>query len=302
MAQEKQDPKELKNIGYEIFIGALSILSIVNMVLAFLFRDAFMQTVVGVMNAVFMPIFFADFCYRFFTAQSKSDYFFRKFGWADLLSSLPFPNTKILRVFRLWRVIRLMRNFGLRNLAHALVADRAGNALFMVVFLVFCVWEFGALGVLKAESYSPNANITNASDALWWDFVTITTVGYGDRYPTTNAGRIVGIFVMIAGVGLFGTLSGFLANTFLVAAQRRRGSRQRRGRCQRSQSPDRRAQADDRGAGAGHRRPSRQAGGDRQAALARSAQHVTTTIDRNWSLITPFWVYCARRTGVCLSS
>ena len=108
-----------------------------------------------------------------------------------------------------------MRSFGLRNLMHALVADRAGNALFMVVFLVFCVWEFGALGVLKAESYSPNANITNASDALWWDFVTITTVGYGDRYPTTNAGRIVGIFVMIAGVGLFGTLSGFLANTFL---------------------------------------------------------------------------------------
>ena len=104
-----------------------------------------MQYVVGVMNAVFMPIFFADFCYRFFTAQSKSGYFFRNFGWADLLSSLPFPRTKILRLFRLWRVIRLMRNFGLRNLAHEFVADRAGNALLMVVFLVFCVREFGAL-------------------------------------------------------------------------------------------------------------------------------------------------------------
>jgi voltage-gated potassium channel Kch len=215
MAQEAQDPKELKNIGYEVFIGALSILSIVNMVLALLFRSETLQTVVEAMNAVFMPIFFADFCYRFFTARSKSDYFLRKFGWADLLSSLPLANAKILRVFRLWRVIRLMRNFGLRNLWHALIADRAGNALFMVIFLVFCVWEFGAIGVLKAESYSPNANITNASDALWWDFVTITTVGYGDRFPTTNAGRIVGIFVMIAGVGLFGTLSGFLANTFL---------------------------------------------------------------------------------------
>jgi len=108
-----------------------------------------------------------------------------------------------------------MRNFGLRNLAHALVADRAGNALFMVVFLVFCVLEFGSLAVLSAEARSPNASITNASDALWWDFVTITTVGYGDRYPTTNAGRLVGVLVMTAGVGLFGTLSGFLANTFL---------------------------------------------------------------------------------------
>ncbi len=78
----------------------------------------------------------------------------------------------------------------------------------MVVFLVFCVWEFGALGVLKAESYSPKREYHERKRrVLWWDFVTITTVGYGDRYPTTNAGRIVGIFVMIAGVGLFGTLA-----------------------------------------------------------------------------------------------
>jgi voltage-gated potassium channel len=75
-----------------------------------------------------------------------------------------------------------------------------------VGFLVLCVLEFGALAVLKAESGAPNANITNASDAIWWAYVTITTVGYGDRFPTTNWGRIVGIFVMTAGVGLFGTL------------------------------------------------------------------------------------------------
>lgn len=84
-----------------------------------------------------------------------------------------------------------------------------------VVFLVFCVLEFGSLAVLSAELSSPDANITNASDALWWTYVTITTVGYGDRYPVTNAGRLVGVLVMTAGVGLFGTLSGFLANTFL---------------------------------------------------------------------------------------
>ncbi len=123
IAQEKQNPEGIQEHRLrDIHRRRSSILSIVNMVLAFLFRDPFMQTVVGVMNGVFMPIFFADFCYRFFTAQSKSQYFFRNFGWADLLSSLSFPNTKILRVFRLWRVIRLMRNFGLRNLARGLVA------------------------------------------------------------------------------------------------------------------------------------------------------------------------------------
>jgi voltage-gated potassium channel len=72
---------------------------------------------------------------------------------------------------------------------------------------------------LLTDLSGPTANIKNAADALWWVYVTITTVGYGDRYPTTSAGRIVGVFVMTAGVGLFGTLSGFLANKFLAPPQ-----------------------------------------------------------------------------------
>jgi voltage-gated potassium channel Kch len=216
MVKKTTRPKELKNMGYEMFVGALSVLSIINLVLAYMFqRNQNLQYVVYIMNAIFMPIFFADFVYRFFTAESKTGYFFRNFGWADLLSSLPLPQAKILRLFRLWRVIRLVRNFGLRNMVRELVANRAADALLTVVFLVFCVLEFGSLAVLGAEEYADGANITNASSALWWTFVTITTVGYGDRFPVTNAGRLVGVFVMIAGVGLFGTLSGFLANTFL---------------------------------------------------------------------------------------
>jgi len=221
MAQAAKQPRELKNVGYEIFIGLLSILSILNLVLQLVFRDPSMDTVVLVMNAFFMPIFLGDFLYRLFTAESRFGYFFRNFGWADLLSSLPFAQFKILRVFRLWRVIRLMRNFGLRNLVREFVADRAGNALLTVVFLVFCVLEFGSLAVLSAERSSPNANITNASDAIWWAYVTITTVGYGDQFPVTNVGRLVGVLVMTAGVGLFGTLSGFLANTFLTPPKKK---------------------------------------------------------------------------------
>lgn len=217
MAQStQQENGELKAIGYELFIGALSILSIINLILLLFIKNDSLDYVIGIINAIMMPIFIGDFLYRFFTTESKSNYFFRNFGWADLLSSLPFPNAKILRLFRLWRVFRLFVRFGARNLLDEFISHRAQNALLTVVFLVLCVLQFGALAVLRAELAAPDANIKTASDAIWWTFVTITTVGYGDRFPTSNWGRIIGVFVMIAGVGLFGTLSGFLANQFLT--------------------------------------------------------------------------------------
>jgi voltage-gated potassium channel len=216
MAEKTGKKRELKNIGYELFIGAISILSIVNLIMIVVFvQNETIATVLSVINGIMFPIFLGDFLYRFFTAESRSGYFFRGFGWADLLSSLPFPQLKILRVFRLWRVIRLFMEFGVRNLWREFVTHRAENALLTVGFLVLCVIEFGSMAVLRAESSSPDANITTASDAIWWVYVTITTVGYGDRFPVTNWGRIIGVVVMTAGVGLFGTLSGFLAQTFL---------------------------------------------------------------------------------------
>jgi voltage-gated potassium channel len=78
------------------------------------------------------------------------------------------------------------------------------------------VIESGAFLVLMAERSAPDANIQSASDAMWWVYVTITTVGYGDRYPVTTMGRLVGILVMTMGVGLFGTLAGFIANKLLA--------------------------------------------------------------------------------------
>ncbi|HHY54859.1 MAG TPA: ion transporter [Chloroflexi bacterium] len=214
--QPLEQTGELKSIGYELFIAALSVLSIVNMLLLLFVHNASLEYVIVTINAVMTPIFLGDFLYRFFTAQSKSRYFWRKFGWADLLSSLPIPNARILRLFRLWRVFRLFSAFGTGNLIDQFISRRAENALLTVVFLVLLVLQFGALAVLYVEHNAPDASITSASDALWWVFVTITTVGYGDRYPVTNAGRLVAMLVMIAGVGLFGTLSGFLANQFLT--------------------------------------------------------------------------------------
>ena len=78
------------------------------------------------------------------------------------------------------------------------------------------VLQFGSLTILRIEDDAPGANITTASDALWYTIVTISTVGYGDQYPVTNAGRVVGSMIIVVGVGIFGTFTGYLANLFLA--------------------------------------------------------------------------------------
>ena len=83
------------------------------------------------------------------------------------------------------------------------------------------VLEFGSLWILHLEQYVPDANITSASDALWYAIVTISTVGYGDQFPVTDKGRIVGSLIIVIGVGTFGTSTGYLANVFLRPAKER---------------------------------------------------------------------------------
>jgi voltage-gated potassium channel len=90
--------------------------------------------------------------------------------------------------------------------------------LLTLLLLGILVLEFGSMAVVAFEKNAPGANITTGGDALWWAFVSITTVGYGDKYPITEGGRLSAFLVLAAGVGLFGVLSGYLANFFLAPA------------------------------------------------------------------------------------
>jgi hypothetical protein len=202
--------------GYELFVGALSVLSIVNLVLQILIDDPALDTVLLAMNGLLSVIFLGDFLYRILSAPSKRNYFFREFGWADLLASVPVQQAKIFRVFRLFRVVRLLRADGVAGIGGRLLRDRAGSALYSLLLMGILVLQFGSLWMLRIEQNAPGANITTASSALWYVIVTISTVGYGDRFPVTNSGRLLGALIIIVGVGIFGTFTGYLANLFLA--------------------------------------------------------------------------------------
>ena len=210
-----KNPSTLFSAGYEIFMALLSLLSIFNMILLFFLRDPSLGAVLALVNFVLIIFFIADFLARLVKSPSKSEYFLRQYGWADFLSCLPFSQTNVFRLFRLIKVYRLLRDFGIRKIKDAVIKDRADTALFILLFVTILMLEFGSLGMLAIESQSSVSNITTAPDALWYMVVTLSTVGYGDQYPVTTQGRVLGAFVILTGVGIFGTLTGYLANFFL---------------------------------------------------------------------------------------
>lgn len=203
---------------YDIFVVAVTLLSILNLFLYIFMQDKTVLYVVGIIDAVLSVFFFIDFVRRFAAAKNKAVYFFKELGWADLLASVPLPQFKILRIFRLIKAYGLIKKAGFKNIVHEVSRNRASGALYLIFFMIILLLEFGSIAVIAAERTNPDANITTASDAIWWVYVTITTVGYGDKFPTTNDGRVVGMIVMLVGVGLFGVITGFLANKFLPSA------------------------------------------------------------------------------------
>jgi hypothetical protein len=211
----------LRHSSWEIFVLCLSVVSLANIALLVLLQQEDSRRVIVIVDSALCIVFLVDFLIRLRAAESKRAYFLRGGGWLDLLGSMPVPGLRIARGYRVYRASKEIRRRGGAPLWRDLVRERAQGALYVVLLLVVLVLEFASIGVLHAERGAEDANIETASDALWWGYVTITTVGYGDEFPVTNEGRVVGVFLLTIGVGLFGTFTAFVANVFLAPRQRR---------------------------------------------------------------------------------
>jgi voltage-gated potassium channel len=145
-------------------------------------------------------IFMLDFLRSLRLAQNKLRYFIRG-GWIDMLGSLPgFPLLRLLRIFRLVRSWRHMRKSTSQQILSQAREKLAESILFIVFLAILVVITIGSSLVVMAESASPEANIQTGYEAVWWAFVTMATVGYGDYVPVTEQGRVVAVFVMLTGV------------------------------------------------------------------------------------------------------
>lgn len=122
-------------------------------------------------------------------------------NWLALLALL-LPAFRALRVLRVIIVLRGLQPF-LKNRSSK-VATIVGVTFPLILYT-------SALSVFEAERYAEGSNITSFGDAFWWSITSVTTVGYGDRFPVTADGRFVATFLMVIGIGLFSSLTALLA-------------------------------------------------------------------------------------------
>lgn len=211
--------KSLDHGPYQLFMLALCIWALIVLAVGTFVRwSPSTRSILDSADNVVCALFFVDFIVTLARAKNRRKYLVT-WGWIDLLSTIPTIDAlRLGRAARLMRLIRVLRGVkSARALTHFLLARREESAILGATLVTLLLLVASSIAILEVE-VPAGGNIVNAEDAMWWSVSTMTTVGYGDRYPISSEGRLVAVFLMAAGVGLFGTISGAVASWFLSPA------------------------------------------------------------------------------------
>ncbi len=179
----------------------------------------------------FLFLFAVEYMLRIWAAPKKWQFIFSFFGIVDLLSILPamlflLPQFRMLRILRFLRIFRILKAtrfiLAVDRLTTAL--DDVKRELFALVILSLMLVYLAACGIHYFEKETQPEAFGSIFGSMWWAIVTLTTVGYGDVYPTTTGGKIFTALVTLIGVGLIAIPSGLLASVLTEARSERRKS------------------------------------------------------------------------------
>jgi voltage-gated potassium channel len=166
------------------------------------------QALLNIVQWVSWNAFATDLIYGLSNAKNKRKY----------LKKHPLEIAAVLLPFL--RPLRLMRVISFGGLAIQKVAIGRQFAITIKVFLAsIFVAYISAVQITITERAVEGSNIKNFGDGLWWAITTVTTVGYGDRYPTTTEGRFIAVTLMIMGISLMGVITASVAAWFVKMGQ-----------------------------------------------------------------------------------
>jgi voltage-gated potassium channel len=188
----------------EILINIITAVSVLFIVVQYLFSLTSIQlSIVYVFDLFVVIILAVDFSNRAIKSKQGLKYVLRH--WYELPAMIPLfifsviegVENFIVAILRLIRLIRLIQLF-----FRSLRLLHGKNKFVYIILFSFSSVSIGAVLGYLFESPNPDSNINNIGDAFWWAIATVTTVGYGDVYPVTAEGRIVGSLLMIVGIAI----------------------------------------------------------------------------------------------------
>jgi len=202
--------------GWDFVILIFSIFSLALLPIQMLYRgQEDVLQIVDSADHVLCSFFFADFLKQLIQAKGAR-LAYMKYGWIDLLSSIPIQGAQFGRVFRILRILKVIRQVSkLSDITEGIFRNPTAGAFAVTLVLAVTTVFMSAFLVLEAEANVVGAKIINAGDALWWAVTTVTTVGYGDVYPVTTAGRFVGVVTMFVGIAVAGSLTATMASILI---------------------------------------------------------------------------------------
>ena len=226
---------------FDIFIITLITLNVVAVILATVERlDSQYQYYFRIFEIFSVTIFTIEYLLRLWVCTinrnfrnsitGRIKYIFTPFAIIDLLAILPFYLPMIipldLRFVRAVRFFRLFRLFKLGRYSKALlllkkVLKEKKEELILVIFVVFLLLIiFSSLMYFIEKEAQPEA-FSSIPEAMWWGIITLTTVGYGDVYPITPLGKILGALIAFLGIGMFALPAGILGSGLVEVARKK---------------------------------------------------------------------------------
>ncbi len=174
------------------------------------------SSIISRIDLLIALVFFTDFVLGLISAESKRKYF--RSEWYMLLASIPLTNSitqalRSVRLIRLVRIVRIISRLGKLGAVADENIDESSRYIY-AISMTFTVLLTAATAFFSYE-YEVNPRVDNFFDAIWWASVTATTVGYGEIVPYTWQGRVIAMLLMFFGIGLVGTVAGFVGTSLL---------------------------------------------------------------------------------------
>lgn len=217
-----------KELLYEIFISFLALTTVSLNILDILEKiNLESNSILKNIDTCILLFFVVEYFFRFFRATSKR--IFIRENILDLIAIIPFNSIfKILRLAKLLKIVRITKLSKLAGLIKLISFLeklnkrlnrflKTNNFIYMIYTCFFLIF-MGATGIYVLEK---GMTVNTYMDAIWWSFVTATTVGYGDVSPVTGLGRLIAAILMITGIGTIGMFTGTIATFFIKIEEKK---------------------------------------------------------------------------------